>query len=152
MPRDLLPGKNRQGMNRGGIDHLRRAEFLGVFFCDRKEVYREQEHILNPRDTVSLVVNGADRHIRHPRGAALHMPFQPALEKILIRVLLRVAAEHHRLEAILFQLLRNPVVPAAAVEVLIHDVMVHDPYAFSHASVSFRIITSLYFIMMIPVS
>ena len=80
------------------------------------------------------------------------MPFQPALEKVLICILFRIAAKHHRLKAVLFQLLGNPVMSAAAVEVLIHDVMVHDPYAFSHASVSFRIITSLYFIMMIPVS
>ena len=80
------------------------------------------------------------------------MPFQPALEEVLIRVLLCIAAENHGLKAVLLQLLGDPIVSAAAIKVLIHDIVIHDPYTFSHASVSFRIITSLYFIMMIPVS
>ena len=80
------------------------------------------------------------------------MPLQSALKKVFIRILLRVAPENNRFETVLFQLFGDPVVSAAAVEVLIHDIVVHDPNSFSHCSVSFRIITSLYFIMMIPVS
>ena len=48
MPRNLLPGKNSQRMNRRSIDHLRRAKLPGIFFRNRQEVHGEQQHILDP--------------------------------------------------------------------------------------------------------
>ena len=44
---NLLPGKNRQRVDRGGINDLRRAKLLGVFFCHGQEILGKEKHVLD---------------------------------------------------------------------------------------------------------